>query len=403
MKSMLRRLLAWVVLGGMVCGVCLAQGEQRTTVVKSATDNPTVGVISFEGSPEAKAKLENTLKRCGWFRLVSGNEAANAAVRIQARCVEGNEVQVDTQVTTRSRVFQTNQKRPQLANAVYETVDQILRELFKVQGLCAQKIVFVMPGKDNLKELFTCYLDGTGFERLTHNSAISTEPCWGHKNTLVYTLAKDNALSIVLVDMANGRQRIISRARGLNASAALSHDGGKVALAMSVDNRVDLHVIDLQTNEKTALTSDKDVESSPTWSPDGKSICYVSDKLGAPNLFVIPAEGGQPRRLQLGGNECVSPDWSAQTNKLCYATRSNTGQYVIGVVDMGTPNAAPEIVTLASGDWEAPSWAPDGRHLVCTRRTGNKRDLYLVDTWLSAFSPITNGAPVSLPAWTPAF
>jgi TolB protein len=171
---------------------------------------------------------------------------------------------------------------------------------------------------------------------------------------------------------------------------------------MSEDNRVDLYMLDLATNAKTRLTNDQHVESSPCWSPNGEEVCFVSDKLGVPQIYLMSASGGAARRLSVGGNECVSPDWSRVTNRLCYSKRSNTGQYVIEVMDMGKGGGAPEAVTVAAGDWEAPSWAPDGRHLVCTRRSGRSRDLYMVDTWLKAFWPITKNADFALPAWTPA-
>ena len=40
------------------------------------------------------------------------------------------------------------------------------------------------------------------------------------------------------MDYHNKRQRVISRARGLNASAALSPDGRSVALALSRDGKM---------------------------------------------------------------------------------------------------------------------------------------------------------------------
>ena len=69
---------------------------------------------------------------------------------------------------------------------------------------------------------------------------------------------------------------------------------------------------------------------------------------------------------------------------------------------MSAPASKPEIVTAAAGDWEAPSWAPDGRHVICTRARAGKRDLVIVDTLTGSFRPITEGAILSLPAWQPA-
>lgn len=382
--------------------VVSAQTEQRTEVVKTVTDNPTAGIVSYEGNPAMGAKLKEMLVRSGWVRVLPDAQANQAMIKIRAKSYDVGGILLQTQVDTSEQSFATSQRGEQSSQVVFETVDEILRKLFNVSSFCTRKIAFVMPGRNNLKEIYSCYLDGSGQERITHNNAISTEPSWGHSRGMVYTLAKDNALSVVLVDLNRQRQRVISRARGLNASASLSPDGRKVALSMSRDNSVDLYVLDLANNEQQRLTRDSHVESSPVWSPDGSQLCYVSDRLGMPQLYTIDAKGGTPKRLRLGGAETVSPDWSAVSNRICYATRQG-GQYVISVLDMKDPNARPEVVTLAAGDWEAPSWGPDGRHLVCTRRSGRSRDLYVVDTWLKTFTAISEGANVSLPAWTPGF
>jgi len=381
-----------------------AQAEQRTVVRKAMVDNPSIGLVVYEGSPASRAKLEAVLTRCGWFRLAPADQAAAAQVQVFARCQEaGGAVGLVAKVKGGGKEFDVRCQESSLDQAVYAAVDDILKQLYQVPALCSRKIVFVMTGQNGLKELFSCYLDGAGLERLTHNNSYSTEPGWGHQQALVYTMAKNNSLSVVLMDVGRGRQRVVSQARGLNASAALSRDGRHLALAMSEDHRVDLYTLDLATNAKTRLTKDQHVESSPCWSPDGEQLCFVSDKLGVPQIYLMKASGGPSRRLSVGGNECVSPDWSRVSNRLCYAKRSNTGQYVIEVLDMGKPDAVPDVVTVAAGDWEAPSWAPDGRHLVCTRRSGRSRDLYMVDTWLKTFMPITRNADFSLPAWTPAY
>jgi len=286
--------------------------------------------------------------------------------------------------------------------AARQIVDDVLRQLFNVQGFCDRKIAFVVPDAQNRREICTIYLDGTGFEVLTKNNAISTEPCWGHANAMVYTLARNNALHIVLLDLGKRVQRIVSSARGLNSSAALSHNGQFVSLALSLGDQVDLYCHDLATNQTKRLTNDRYVESSPCWSPDGKQICYVSDMPGKPSLFIVPTDGGTPKRLQLGGGECVSPDWSSVSNKICFSQKSSNGHYVINVLDMSKSGGIPVTVTNAAGDWEAPSWAPDGRHIVCTRATGGQREIVIVDTWLKGFRPVSAKGKYSLPAWQPA-
>ncbi|NLF93930.1 MAG: hypothetical protein GX564_08580 [Oligosphaeraceae bacterium] len=400
---MLKRLVLWGVLA--ITGTCsvLAQSEQTTKITKILSDNPTLGIVQFEGPQEARQQLEKALQFCGWFRVLAEKDAGQAQFKLQVRHRNTPRNAYDARVIPGGgEGFFCSGSAEELNLASFMLVDEILQKQFRVPALCTRKIVFVMPGQDNLKELYSCYLDGSAQERLTHNGAISTEPDWGHQKALVYTMARKNSLSVVLMDTVQKRQRVVSHSKGLNASASLSPTGQFLALALSQDRRVDLYVKNLSDNSMRRLTSDVSVESSPCWSPDGQTICYVSDKLGRPQLYLVSVSGGSGKRLSLGGTECVSPDWSPVSNKICYSNRNNAGQYVICVLDMDGKDRSSRTVTLAAGNWEAPSWAPDGRHIVCIRSTGRSRDLYIVDSWLNSFRALSQGANLSLPAWAPA-
>ncbi len=389
----------------MVIGVCLAsaQTEQETVITKVLSDNPTLAIVQFEGEQSARQQLERTLQCCGWFRLLPTKQAEKAQLKLQVRHREIPRHSYEVRVNpVGGEGYLCSGSADELNLASFKLVDEILRQQFRVPALCTRKIVFVMSGQNNLKELYSCFLDGSSQERLTNNEAISTEPSWGHHKALVYTMARNNSLSVVLLDMAQKRQRVVSHSKGLNASARLSHNGQFLALALSQNRQVDLYVKDLATDSMRRLTNDVNVESSPCWSPDGQSICFVSDKVGRPQLYLIPAAGGTARRLQLGGIECVSPDWSPVSNKICYSLRNNVNQYVVAVLDLNGKSQSSKTITLAAGNWEAPSWAPDGRHIVCIRGSGRNRDLYIVDSWLNSFRAISQGAKLSLPAWAPA-
>ena len=391
--------LCWAVFSSSL----LAQSNQQTTVTKFVSDNPTLGILQFDGAEAAKKQLLNTLYKSDWFRMLPQEQAAKAQIRLQVRHRE-NPNAFEAQVTSAGQdPFLCTGRHDNLNEASFALVDEILKKLFNVPAYCSSRIAFVMSGQNNMKEIYSCFLDGSGQERITNNAAISTEPGWGHRNALVYTMARNNSLSVVLVDILHKRQRVISQSRGLNSSASLSPDGQFVALTLSQDRRVDLYVKDLANKTERRLTNDIYVESSPCWAPDGQTLCFVSDKVGKPQLYLLSVQGGKAQRLQTGGNECVSPDWSIVSNKLCYSTKSNSGQYVLAVLDMKQKNPMPQIITAAAGNWEAPSWAPDGRHLVCVRSSGRSRDLYIIDSWLKTITPISQGANLALPAWAPAF
>lgn len=388
----------------ILCLASLATGLRAQTtgsVTKTVQGNPTLGITSFSGDASARGILETMLVRCDWFQVVKDSSADRAQARLDVTA-SANAYLVQARISgAQERIVRVNASGSDWHDAAAKAVDSLLAELFGVPALCTRPIAYVKTDAGGKKEVFTIRVDGSGQKRLTHNNALSTEPAWGHSGALVYTLNQNNALKIVLVDLKNNRQRTISSSRGLNASAALSRDGRYVALPLSLGKQVDLYLLDLKEGRRTRLTQDRDVESSPAFSPDGAQICFVSDRTGRPQLYLISTSGGDARRLTKGASECVSPDWSPKSNKLCYSTRVN-GQYVVAVMDPSNPQGGHEIVTDAAGNWEAPSWAPDGRHIVCTRSTGGKQDLYMVDTLFHTFQPLTKGARLSLPAWAPA-
>lgn len=388
----------------ILCLASLATGLRAQTtgsVTKTVQGNPTLGITSFSGDASARGILETMLVRCDWFQVVKDSSADRAQARLDVTA-SANAYLVQARISgAQERIVRVNASGSDWHDAAAKAVDSLLAELFGVPALCTRPIAYVKTDAGGKKEVFTIRIDGSGQKRLTHNNALSTEPAWGHSGALVYTLNQNNALRIVLVDLKNNRQRTISSSRGLNASAALSRDGRYVALPLSLGKQVDLYLLDLKEGRRTRLTQDRDVESSPAFSPDGAQICFVSDRTGRPQLYLISTSGGDARRLTKGASECVSPDWSPKSNKLCYSTRVN-GQYVVAVMDPSNPQGGHEIVTDAAGNWEAPSWAPDGRHIVCTRSTGGKQDLYMVDTLFHTFQPLTKGARLSLPAWAPA-
>jgi TolB protein len=387
----------------LLCGFVLAlvSSAQPTITIDAGVvgKNPKLAIASFSGPDSIRASLASALGACGWFEVTQA--AGEAQYQLSAQYQAGSPSQLAVRVAARNgggfSFTQPGLPGEPPEEVVYRAVDTVISKLFKVPGPCAKPIAFVVGAPGNLKEVFTCRIDGTNQQRLTHNNSISTEPAWGPNSTsMVYTTYAANMTSVILVDTAHNRQRRLSRFPGLNSSASLSPDGKLAALTLSRDQRVDLYLLDVAGGALRRLTQDPAVESSPCWSPDGREICYVSDARGRPRLFRMPSSGGSPSPLMTSREETVSPDWCAVTNRICFSRRMGN-QYAIGVYDLKTGNT--EILTRAAGDWESPSWAPDGRHIVCSRQVGANQSLYVIDSLLKTSRPLTRGGDHSLPSW----
>jgi TolB protein len=104
-----------------------------------------------------------------------------------------------------------------------------------------------------------------------------------------------------------------------------------------------------------------------------------SDSPGKPQLFVINANGGNMERLPTHiSNFCTEPSWSHTEPNLIAFTIAQGGSFEVAVYNMATGES--RTVSQGAGDAVEPVWTRDGRHLIYTERTPNRRRLVLLDT-----------------------
>lgn len=291
-------------------------------------------------------------------------------------------------------------------------VDQVLTRFFKSQrftqpALNTSQIAFCarVNGK---KEIYLCDLDGSNLRKKTNFKSITALPRWSPDNRyLVYTVYGKASTNIFQTDLSTDKHRILSHYRGMNTGAAFRPKGNAIVMTLSKGNSVDLYWMDLNNIGKLGrLTKTSSLESSPVFSPTGSQICYVSSsvssagKVSTPRLYVMNASKLTTAPLFNDRSERVSPDWSKTSNLLVYSKKMGR-QYVIATCDPRNPRGTEKIVSKTAGHWEDPSWAPDGRHIVCTRDTGGEKQLYIVDTLYNTSRKInTTLKHCSSPSWS---
>ncbi len=360
-----------------------AAGELPIT--KSArSSNPTLAINSFTGDNRIAELFREALRYADWFEIVDGDTADYRLHGTFSR--DDTSISIGIQIGDSVNQSRVGFKQSARANAsestlIYSVVDEIIKRIFGNPGFCRSKIAYVKE-LSNRKEIWTADFHGANPTRLTTNNGLSVEPDWGGGTAyLVYTLYNRSSTDVVLVDMLRNRNRRLARSMGLNCGGAISNNNRFVAMTTSRNQNVDLYVLNLATGTYHQKTHSKGSESSPCWSPSDEELCYVSDTVGKrPMIYIMPAAGGKAERLLRIPEESVSPDWSPLSNKICFAVRKGR-RYTIGVVDMNSGNRDFEILVNAAGDWETPSWAADGRHIVCTRTWKGKKSLYLVDSY----------------------
>jgi Tol biopolymer transport system component len=223
----------------------------------------------------------------------------------------------------------------------------------------------------------------------------------------------------------SGLERLVA-SPAFDDQAALSPDGRSLAFVSSRGGQADIWILDLATKALRNLTRDPAGDFRPSWSPDGRWLAFSSDRdSGRPRIpkgdftirhsteiYVVRADGSELRRVTRDGQYAGSPAWSPDGAKLAFyaatlpEVRNITGaQRLRGVtqietVDLGT--GARQVMTSgpgekwsphwlspdrigyvtggpeggvertagssgARGEFNSPSWSPDGRHMLFHR------------------------------------
>jgi TolB protein len=271
--------------------------------------------------------------------------------------------------------------------------DAIVEKITGRKGVARTKIAFKVE-RGQASEIYVADYDGHNAIQVTQDHAITRDPAWvSGRRMLYYTSYKAQNPDIYAHDLQTGARRAFARYPGLNAGAAPSPDGRRVALILSKGGSPNLYVCDADDGNLKQLTRTREGESAPCWSPDGRTICFSSRHEGKSALFVVSAEGGPMRRLSTGGAlNCTEPDWSPDGKQIAFTRLA--GDFEICVVPAGGGAMTP----LVAG--EDPCWAPNSRTVVFTRRVKGKRVVSLLDVPTKQIKDIqqTSGS-CSQPCW----
>lgn len=324
--------------------------------------------------------LRGNLNRSGWFNVVGSGAEVAVSGEVRRR---GRNIQVQATVVgvgnRQTYLSQSYRHDPEDARRLaHRVADDIVQAVTGRKGIASTRIVMV-GAVDSARELFIMDADGGNLTQLTRDGSISVRPRWGPTaDKITYTAYLQRFPDVFLVNLRTGQRQAVANYSGLNAGGVLSPDGEDLAVVLSKDGNPELYVRNLRSGRLTRLTNTPHAnESSPSWSPDGREIVYVSDQAGRPHLYIISRNGGAPRRVTSRGSENVAPDWGPN-NLITFASRVG-GQYQIAILDPANGNIR-YLEHPDRADYEDPSWAPNGRHIVAARRESFRSQIYILDT-----------------------
>lgn len=371
-----------------------AQGPVITVSgVAEEAGKHSISFFALRADPSAAAQeflsvLRNDLLISGYFRPTDQEQAAV----LLSGSIRGGDFGISAQISaswlanTRTRAWTQTAQPTTIRDAAHALADTLVREITGQEPMASSKILFV-GRRGTSSEIYACDADGARLRQLTSDRKLCLSPNWvPGKNAFTYTSWLSGVPAAYMVNLENNRRSLLSSKPGMNQGTVVSPHGNRAAIILSYAGSVDLYLIDAGNGrvlERLTRTK-KHNEASPSWSPDGRSLVYVTDVGGVPRCHLLDlASGAPPKRLVYAYDirENIAPEWG-KNGKITFCGRSG-GRYRIYVTDPASdPRVTiPTLVSPNDGcDYEDPSWAPDGRHIVCTRTSGFRRTLVVLDT-----------------------
>lgn len=347
---------------------------------------------SSNGAVEFLNVLKNDLLLSGWFEETSPASASiliSGDVRASSSGVSYN-LNASWLAGTRTKKFIKSAPASSLRMNAHELSDKFTETFAENPGMASSKILFVgrKPNSKN-PDIYVCDSDGLSAMQITRDSKLCLSPNWiPGENAFMYTSWLTGNPAVYKVNLNTNARELISSYPGMNQGAVVSPNKEWLALILSRSGGVDLYLKNSKDNQLKRLTKSKNCnESSPSWSPDGKQLAFVDDSRSAPQVKIMSLRelfaGVETGPAVYGFKESVAPEWS-DDGRVVFCGKTSThnryGIYVMQPSANAKANAPKLVSPLDNADYEDPSWAPDNRHIVCTRIMNFKRQVVVIDT-----------------------
>ncbi len=263
-------------------------------------------------------------------------------------------------------------------------------------GIAATRIAFRRRAADGTSSLWIVDSDGHDVRQISTGARYVFSPAFSPDGSRLAYTTQDEAGNFALMEtnLVTGRRRTLST-NTLILTPSYAPDG-RLAWAETTGDGVEIYL-----EGAGRLTTTRGDALNPTFSPDGAWFAFEADPTNQPQVYVQRVSGGQPRRISVyvrgERTNAVGPDWSPTGERIAYAAMSG-GAFQIFTAN---PDGGDRRMLTSRGWNEAPSFAPDGRHLVFSSEDSRGHGLWVLDTVTGRSRALVTGRVDALPDWSP--
>ncbi len=292
--------------------------------------------------------------------------------------------------------------------AAHKMSDIIYERVTGEKGYFDTRIVYIAKGEKGLNKYYTRLAvmdqDGENHQYLTDKSKLVLTPRFSptlHHITYMSYGKNWKTPRVHIMNTFNGEQKPLGDFKGMTYAPRFTPDGKNVLMSYSKNGESCLYKRNIKSGSMKQLTFGPSIDVSGCSSPDGKKIVFNSDREGSQQLYIMNDSGDNIRRISFGKGRYASPVWSPRGDLIAF-TKISAGQFYIGV--MRADGSGERLIT--SGYLvEEPTWAPNGRVLIYSRKNteNSQQKIYRID--LTGFNDkqikTPKGEEAICAAWSP--
>jgi Tol biopolymer transport system component len=162
--------------------------------------------------------------------------------------------------------------------------------------------------------------------------------------------------------------------------AAISPDGGRMAVSVSQGANFDVWVWDLARGVKTRLSTALELDLFPVWSPAGDEVAFASYRSGNTDIYLRPADGsGEELTVAATSQREWPSDWSRDGKYLLYTKQAPETGHDLWYLERSEDGGGwePHPFLQERLDQSAPKFSPNGHYVAYISGESGQREVYV--------------------------
>ena len=167
--------------------------------------------------------------------------------------------------------------------------------------------------KSGNPEIYVMDLATKALTQITNHYSIDTEPEWMPDGSLVFTSDRGGKPQLYQIAATAGAQPTRLTFQGqYNASASVSYDGKKIAMAQGNGSVYRIVLLDRSMGGpgRWQTLSPGSLDESPSFAPNASMLLYAAKEGQRGVLYAVSADGRVRQRLVLADGDVREPAWS---------------------------------------------------------------------------------------------